>query len=199
MDSTFDLSRKEQLSFIVRYINYDGNICERLLALKESAITTSVQIFDVFQNICTELSLDWVHFLVGQSYDGAQNMRGQNSGLQALIKEKCPSATYIWCTAHRLNLVVVKAVSSSLDAVDLFGNMETLYNFICGSKKRVAYYEKVQNEYSAEPNLAPTQWRLGRIIELHPSSDNVTRVVTLKTERGQSTQAVRNLCLLPID
>ncbi|KAL5234145.1 hypothetical protein ACI65C_001555 [Semiaphis heraclei] len=62
---------------------------------------------------------------------------------------KCPSATYIWCTAHRLNLVVVKAVSSSLDAVDLFGNMETLYNFICGSKKRVAYYEKVQNEYSA--------------------------------------------------
>jgi len=119
------------------------------LALKESAITTSVQIFDVFQNICNELSLDWVNFMVGQSYDGAQNIRGQNSGLQALIKEKCPSATYIWCTAHRLNLVVVKAVSSSLDAVDLFGNMETLYNFICGSKKRVAYYEKVQNEYSA--------------------------------------------------
>ncbi|KAE9523787.1 hypothetical protein AGLY_015847 [Aphis glycines] len=76
MDSIFDLSRKEQISFIVRYINNDGNICERLLALKESAITTSVQIFYVFQNICTELSLDWVHLLVGQSYDGAQNMKG---------------------------------------------------------------------------------------------------------------------------
>lgn len=132
MDLTFDLSRKEQISFIVRYINNNGNICERLLALKESAITTSVQIFYVFQNICNELSLDWVNFMGGQSYDSAQNMRGQNSELQALIKEKCPSATYIWCTAHnRLNLVVVKAVSSSLDAVDLFGNIETLYNFIC--------------------------------------------------------------------
>jgi len=33
----------------------------------------------------------------------------------------------------------------------IFGNMETSYNFICGSKKRsVAYYEKVQNEYLAE-------------------------------------------------
>ncbi|KAF0682233.1 DUF5641 domain-containing protein, partial [Aphis craccivora] len=50
-----------------------------------------------------------------------------------------------------------------------------------------------------EPNLAPTQWRIGRIVELHLASDNVTRVITLKTERGQSTQAVRNLCPLPID
>lgn len=50
-----------------------------------------------------------------------------------------------------------------------------------------------------EPNLAPTQWRLGRIIELHPGQDDVIRVVTVKTERGQSKQAVRNLCPLPLD
>ena len=50
-----------------------------------------------------------------------------------------------------------------------------------------------------EPNLAPTQWRLGRIIELHHGQDNVIRVVTVRTERGQSKQAVRNLCPLPLD
>ncbi|CAI6367665.1 unnamed protein product [Macrosiphum euphorbiae] len=50
-----------------------------------------------------------------------------------------------------------------------------------------------------EPNLAPTQWRLGRIIELHPGQDDVIRVVTVRTERGQSKQAVRNLCPLPLD
>jgi len=75
--------------------------------------------------------------------------RTEDNGLQALIKEKCPSANYIWCTAHRLNVVVVKAVSSSLDAMDLFRNMETLYNFVYCNEKRVAHYEKVQNEYSA--------------------------------------------------
>lgn len=147
MDSTFDLSRKEQISFIVRYINSNGKICERLLALKDSAITTSIQMFNVFENICNELSLDWTHFMVGQSYDGAQNMRGQQGGLQALIKKKCPTATFIWCSAHRLNLVVTKTVSCSLDAVDLFGNIETIYNFICNSKKRVAYYEEKQKEH----------------------------------------------------
>jgi len=40
-------------------------------------------------------------------------------------------------------------VSCSLDSVDLFGNLETLYNFICGSKKKVAYYEEIQKKHSS--------------------------------------------------
>lgn len=83
MDLTFDLSRKEKISFIIRYVNNNEIICERLLALKDSAITTNVQIFNIFQNICSELLLDWKNYMVGQSYAGAQNMRGQQYGLQA--------------------------------------------------------------------------------------------------------------------
>lgn len=36
----------------------------------------------------------------------------------------------------------------SSDAVDLFGNLEALYNLMSGSKKRVAYYEVAQKKYS---------------------------------------------------
>lgn len=50
-----------------------------------------------------------------------------------------------------------------------------------------------------EPNLAPTQWRLGRIVDLHVAPDDVIRVVTVRTERGNTKQAVRNLCPLPLD
>jgi len=50
-----------------------------------------------------------------------------------------------------------------------------------------------------EPNLAPTQWRLGRVVDLHAAPDDVIRVVTVRTERGNSKQAVRNLCPLPLD
>lgn len=77
-------------------------------------------------------------------------MRGKYNGLQTLTKGKCPTATYIWCCAHRLNLIVAKAVGHSIDAVDLFGNLETLYNFICGSKKKVAYYEEAQVKYGSK-------------------------------------------------
>jgi len=40
IDSTFDLSRKEQISFIVRYVAVDGNINEQIVALKDSPSTT---------------------------------------------------------------------------------------------------------------------------------------------------------------
>ncbi|KAJ8914940.1 hypothetical protein NQ315_002463, partial [Exocentrus adspersus] len=36
-----------------------------------------------------------------------------------------------------------------------------------------------------EDNTAPQQWPLGRIVQLHPGSDGVVRVVTVKTPRGE--------------
>ncbi|XP_050065873.1 zinc finger MYM-type protein 1-like [Aphis gossypii] len=133
IDTTFDVSRREQLAFIIRYLCYNDHvpvIRERLLSLKESSSTTGKHLFSVFKDICSENKLDWKLFLVGQSYDGASNMKGEYEGLQALIKQENPSAIYTWCYAHRLNLVVVQVCKSSVDAVDIFGILEDLYSFI---------------------------------------------------------------------
>ncbi|KAL4105038.1 hypothetical protein QTP88_020322 [Uroleucon formosanum] len=108
-------SKKEQILFIIRYVTEDGNINDRLVALKDSPSTTGLSMFNIFETICNELGLDWLNYLVGQPLDGAQNRR---------------------------------AVCCSSDAVDLFGNFEAFYNFISGSKKRVAYYEAAQKKYS---------------------------------------------------
>ena len=43
---------------------------------------------------------------VSQSYDGASAMSGHLSGLQTRVREKVSEAVYVWCHAHRLNLVV---------------------------------------------------------------------------------------------
>lgn len=75
----------------------------------------------MFEEICGELNLNWKEFLVGQSLDGAASMRGQYNGLQPFIKEQNPCATYVWCWAHRFNLVIVDAVSCCIEARDLFG------------------------------------------------------------------------------
>lgn len=93
-------------------------------------------------------NIDLISDLVGQSYDGASNMRGMYNGLQALVKAKNKHATFVWCHVHRLNLVVKELVSSSVDSVHLFGNLETLYSFIWCAKKRVALYRQFQEKHN---------------------------------------------------
>jgi hypothetical protein len=46
-------------------------------------------------------------------------------------------------------------------------------------------------------NLPPTEWRLGRVHQLHPGSDGLVRVVTLKTLKGLITRPITKLVLLP--
>jgi len=68
-------------------------------------------------------NLNWKDELVGQSYDGASNMRGNYKGLQARIKSESLQALFVWCHSHRLTLVVKQALSCNSNAVDLFGNL----------------------------------------------------------------------------
>jgi len=44
----------------------------------------------------------------------------------------------------------------------------------------------------------PLRWPRGRVIEVYPGSDNVVRVVKIKTQDGTYTRPVTQLCLLPI-
>jgi len=46
---------------------------------------------------------------------------------------------------------MANVVSSSLDAVNLFGNLETIYSFIWCSKKRAALFREFQDKHY--PNM----------------------------------------------
>ncbi|XP_031636180.1 uncharacterized protein LOC116349066 [Contarinia nasturtii] len=48
-----------------------------------------------------------------------------------------------------------------------------------------------------DENLPPTQWRAGRVIEIHPGADGHVRVVSLKTQDGQMKRPVAKLCAFP--
>jgi len=56
LDTTFDIFRKEQLSLVFRYINKtSGTVCERLVAVRETLLTTENHLFTMFDNICKAL------------------------------------------------------------------------------------------------------------------------------------------------
>ncbi|KZC15198.1 hypothetical protein WN55_00443 [Dufourea novaeangliae] len=50
-----------------------------------------------------------------------------------------------------------------------------------------------------EDNLPPLRWKLGRITELHPGADHVTRVVSVQTANGPVKRPVTKICVLPLD
>lgn len=44
----------------------------------------------------------------------------------------------------------------------------------------------------------PLQWRLGRIVELHPGADNIARVATVRTTTGTLKRPLVKLCPVPM-
>ncbi|XP_071652967.1 uncharacterized protein [Temnothorax longispinosus] len=50
-----------------------------------------------------------------------------------------------------------------------------------------------------QQGLAPLQWTLARVQEVHPGSDGVTRAATVKTSKGSFLRPLSKLAILPID
>jgi hypothetical protein len=46
--------------------------------------------------------------------------------------------------------------------------------------------------------ISPGKWALGRVLEVHPGSDGLVRVVTLKTKVGILKRPITKLSILPI-
>lgn len=179
IDSTFDASRQEQVSFVIRYVDdKSGLVYERIIGIKESPNTTGKDLYSLYVTIMEKENLNWKENLIGQSYDGASNMRGNYKGLQAHIKDECPQALYVWCHAHRLALVVKQAVSCDVNSRDLFGNLEKLYLLLWCSKKRVAVFRETQKLYCKSMNTQ--QHAVKRVSTTRWSSHSAALNVLLK-------------------
>lgn len=49
-----------------------------------------------------------------------------------------------------------------------------------------------------EESTPPMVWPLGRIQDIHPGSDNIVRVVTVRTKNGVVKRAMTKVCVLPL-
>ncbi|XP_058741033.1 uncharacterized protein LOC131613375 [Vicia villosa] len=135
IDESRDISVKEQMAVMLRFVNDKGNVVERFIALHHVTNTSSKSLKDALYGILDKYTLS-ISRIRGQGYDRASNMRGEFNGLQRKILDENPYAFCVHCYAHRLQLVVVSVTSSCSSIHDFFEYIALIMNTTSASCKR---------------------------------------------------------------
>ena len=132
-DTTPDVSNKDQMSIVVRYVA-DNAPVERLLSLTvledKSGDGHATEILRCLNE--HGIDVEKLHF---QSYDFTACMSGQYNGCHKKLNEKIQKGfpgkviPYIPCQAHRLNTFVERSCKASTIVSSMFTVLQLIYSF----------------------------------------------------------------------
>ncbi|KAK9075585.1 hypothetical protein SSX86_003911 [Deinandra increscens subsp. villosa] len=146
VDESRDEAKNEQTTIVLRFVDAEGMIQERLLDLVHVKDTLSTNLKASLWKVLLQYQFD-VYKIRGQGYDGASNMRGEWNGLKALVLSDVPSAYYVHCFAHRLQLALVGASKDVIPVNQFFANLVFVINVVCASSKR---HDELQKQKANE-------------------------------------------------
>ncbi|XP_052178763.1 uncharacterized protein LOC127792338 [Diospyros lotus] len=145
VDEAVDESHKEQMAIVLRYVDGDLFVRERFFEVVGVKDTNALTLKKEICIVLNQYNL-LVTNLQGQGYDGASNMRGEWNGLQALFLRECPSAYYIHCFAHRLQLALVVVAKDVHDVWLFFQSLSSIVNFVGVSAKRHSQLKLIRED-----------------------------------------------------
>ncbi|KAG5583353.1 hypothetical protein H5410_053980 [Solanum commersonii] len=106
VDESKDVSHKEQMALILRYVNKSGMVIEQFLGIVHVNDTSSQSLKKAIYSLLLDHSL-CTSKIRGQGYDGASNMQEEINGLKSLILQDTPSAYILFIAfAHQLQLAL---------------------------------------------------------------------------------------------
>ncbi|KAJ0182100.1 hypothetical protein K1T71_002822 [Dendrolimus kikuchii] len=157
LDCTRDVSRVEQLSIIIRFLNTKtAEIEEHFIGFIAVEKTTAESLTNYIITELEQLGIS-LQNCRGQGYDNGANMRGEKSGVQKRIIEINPLAYFLPCGSHSWNLILGDAASSCVQAKSFFGLLQRLYTLFAGSSQRWAILNAHVKFLSLKP-LSETRW-----------------------------------------
>ena len=90
----------EHLAICIRFLDHKRDIREEFLTFLSLERTTGRKISEKYVGIFLKENNIPTSNMRGQRYDGASNMSSEAVGVQGLIKEVAPLATYVHCNGH---------------------------------------------------------------------------------------------------
>ncbi|KAK0153219.1 Zinc finger MYM-type protein 1 [Merluccius polli] len=193
-DETKDVSKSEQISFTLRYY-YNGAIKESFLHFESAERLDAASLTGKIVYLLESYSLNYKNNLVGQAYDGAAVMSGKHSGVQARIKEQAKFASYIHCSAHCLNLVLVDVVKNVPETEEFFSLLQSLYIFTSGSyvhPKWLSLQKEMYGRTRELQRLSDTRWAC-RFLALRNIMDTLPALKRLLQQIAQERHGERTV------
>ncbi|XP_047256032.1 SCAN domain-containing protein 3-like [Capsicum annuum] len=124
IDESKDVSHKEQMALVLRYVNKEGKLIERFLGVVHVKDTCARSLKDAICSLLLEHNLSSSH-IQGQGYDGASNMQGEFNGLKTLIMKDTPSAYSVHCFVHQLQLTLVAVAKKHHECREMLRDDQT--------------------------------------------------------------------------
>ncbi|XP_023750327.1 uncharacterized protein LOC111898664 [Lactuca sativa] len=93
-DESHDVSCKEQLALVLRFVNRKCEIVERFVGLRNVNDTSALSLKATIYDMLSKWNLSPTR-IRGQCYDGASNMSGAFNGLKTLIMNETKSAHFL--------------------------------------------------------------------------------------------------------
>ena len=161
VDETTDISNKEQLTLVVRWVDENFDVFEEFLGMYGLQATTADSIVSAITDALLRFQIS-INKVRGQCYDGCSTMAGARGGVAAKIQQMEPRAVFTHCYGHALNLGVSDTVKKSIIMKDCLDTCYELVKLIKFSPKREAILTRLKEEIGSDApsirTLCPTRW-----------------------------------------
>ncbi len=161
VDETTDVSNKEQLTLVVRWVDENFDVFEEFLGLYSLQTTTADSIVSAITDALLRFQIS-INKVRGQCYDGCSTMAGVQGGVATKIQQMEPRAVFTHCYGHSLNLAVSDTVKKSVIMRDCLDTCYELVKLIKFSPKRDAMLTRLKEEIGSDSpsirTLCPTRW-----------------------------------------
>ncbi|KAH9737434.1 TTF-type domain-containing protein [Citrus sinensis] len=134
VDESRDVSIKEQMVVVLRYVNINGQVVECFIGIEQVVSTTAQSLKEAIDRLFSRHGLSMSR-LRGQGYDGASNMQGEFNGLKTIILRENECAYYIHYFAHQLQLALIVVAKNHIQIESFFAIIANVVNVVGASSK----------------------------------------------------------------
>uniref|UniRef100_A0A8C1ZL55 Uncharacterized protein n=1 Tax=Cyprinus carpio TaxID=7962 RepID=A0A8C1ZL55_CYPCA len=159
-DGTTDVSTTEQFSCNLQFVDSSLESHCLFLGFYNAQDSTGQTLFSCIKDVFLRLNIP-IERLVAYCFDGASNMSGCFSGVQARLKELCPQSMYVHCNNHALDLVLQEVACEVTLVADTLNFVRGVATVIGESPKRKQLFESLFGCDEVAVNilgLCPTRW-----------------------------------------